>query len=166
MMRGRCARTSTSASGESATACMPPCCVPSTPASKPISTRKRFSGWQSSPTAFSKPRNSCSTGIWRSRKNSGTPLSPASATTSNPTKASGSQKMPFTHGSGSSSSRSATPSSQYATIWRCGLGRIHLSCTCPVMEFLAYIPLCERVIRDTSELCELILKKLQSQISN
>ena len=121
-MHGRCARTSSSVFGESATACMPPCCVPRTPASKLISTRRRFSGWQSFPAAFSKPKNRYLNATWISRKNFGIPPSPASAATSNPTKESGSQRKPSTLGSGSSSCRFATLSSRYATIWRCGLG--------------------------------------------
>ena len=57
------------------------------------------------------------------QKNFGTLPSPASAAASNPLKASGSRKKHSTPGYGSSSCHSATPSSQSATIWRCGSGR-------------------------------------------
>lgn len=82
------------------------------PALKLISTRKSSSNWQSSPTASSKSKNNCSTGIWESRKNSGAPTSPSNAAISNPATASGSQKKPSTLCYGSSYCRSATPSSR------------------------------------------------------
>ena len=132
-MHGRSVRIFTNASGEFATACMPPCCVPRTPASKPISTRRRCRNYRNLRRVFAPQRNNCLNATWKNRKNFGALPSPASAVTSNPTKGSGSQRKPSTPGSGSSSCQSATPSSLYATIWRCGLGRIiHLSCTCPV----------------------------------
>ena len=105
MLRGRCVKASTNEYGILSGQFRRRCWAPRTSASKPISTRKRWRSRRSLRRNFAPPRSRCLNTTWRSRKNSGTSLSRQRRSLES-----------NASGSGSSSCRSATPSSQYATI--------------------------------------------------